>query len=561
MENKKRVFCLYRVSRQIQVDKENNDIPMQKQACHEFVERQGWKIVKEFYEKGVSGFKVSSAKRDAILEIQREAALGNFDILLVFMFDRLGRKDDETPFVVEWFIRNNIEVWSVNEGEQRLDNHVDKLLNYIRYWQASGESIKSSVRIKTRIAQIAGEGYYTGGKAPFGYRLVKSGRFNAKKGIELLDYVVCNEEVDMVKTIFSKYANEGYGCQRLARYLYDQGIVKPNGKSFSPLNVSRTIQNVMYIGYLKRGETCAFVPGLKIIDDDTFNRARMVREMRNNKRHAARRIPMTTKGNALLSGNVFCGHCGRRLTFSGSKTKSQSKANGEAVTYYSGAGYICTYGGRLGGSTCQQRYLSSKIDDAVRGVLKQIFEKIKDMPPAHSWERQHERTLSELNGKIKTVTKRISKLNKDLSAYKSEVINVLQGNSAFTAEILNQLISDTDISLAKETAELERLQSGLSEVDSLYEKTKEEHMQIRTWCEIFEESSIETQKMVASNIINEVRLWRGYQIEIDLNLSIKEFADSISFDYEKINVSVDEKSAKPIIAHQPDQKEVVGYGE
>ena len=25
---------------------------------------------------------------------------GKFDILLVFMFDRLGRRDDETPFIV-----------------------------------------------------------------------------------------------------------------------------------------------------------------------------------------------------------------------------------------------------------------------------------------------------------------------------------------------------------------------------------------------------------------------------------------------------------------------------
>ena len=73
MENKKRVYCLYRVSTLGQVD--NDDIPMQKQACREFAERQGWKVVKEFYEKGISGFKVSSTKRDAILEIQREAAL------------------------------------------------------------------------------------------------------------------------------------------------------------------------------------------------------------------------------------------------------------------------------------------------------------------------------------------------------------------------------------------------------------------------------------------------------------------------------------------------------
>lgn len=48
------------------------------------------------------------------------------------------------PFVVEWFVKQNIEVWSAMEGQQRFDSHVDKLLNYIRYWQASGESIKTS---------------------------------------------------------------------------------------------------------------------------------------------------------------------------------------------------------------------------------------------------------------------------------------------------------------------------------------------------------------------------------------------------------------------------------
>ena len=50
--------------------------------------------------------------------------------------------------------KQNIEVWSAMEGQQRFDNHVDKLLNYIRYWQASGESIKTSMRVKTRMEQL-----------------------------------------------------------------------------------------------------------------------------------------------------------------------------------------------------------------------------------------------------------------------------------------------------------------------------------------------------------------------------------------------------------------------
>lgn len=149
---KKRVYTLYRVSTIGQVEKD--DIPMQKEACHEFAERQGWEIVKEFSEKGVSGFKKSAKDRDQLQLLQQAAAAGEFDVLLVFMFDRLGRRDDETPFIVEWFTKQGVEVWSVNEGQQRFDSHVDKLMNYIRYWQASGESIKTSIRTRTRIEQL-----------------------------------------------------------------------------------------------------------------------------------------------------------------------------------------------------------------------------------------------------------------------------------------------------------------------------------------------------------------------------------------------------------------------
>ena len=94
------------------------------------------------------------------------------------MFDRIGRRDDETPFAVEWLVRNGVSVWSVCEGEQRFDNHVDKFTNYIRYWQAAGESEKISERTRTRIRQLTEEGCFTGGQCPYGYRLVRGKRLN-----------------------------------------------------------------------------------------------------------------------------------------------------------------------------------------------------------------------------------------------------------------------------------------------------------------------------------------------------------------------------------------------
>ena len=53
---------------------------MQKQVCRDFAKKQGWVVIKEFSEKGISGYKVSAKDRDAIQEIQHDAALGKFDI-------------------------------------------------------------------------------------------------------------------------------------------------------------------------------------------------------------------------------------------------------------------------------------------------------------------------------------------------------------------------------------------------------------------------------------------------------------------------------------------------
>ena len=199
---KKRVYTLYRVSTKGHVEKD--DIPMQKEACRNFAESQGWEIVKEFSEKGVSGFKKSAKERDELQKIQQAAMEGKFDILLVFMFDRLGRRDDETPFIVEWFTKQGIEVWSVNEGQQRFDTHVDKLMNYIRYWQASGESLKTSVRTRTRLEQLTGEGHYTGGTVAFGYKRVRLGRVN-KKNQEVCDLVIDEAEAEIVRQIFAQF--------------------------------------------------------------------------------------------------------------------------------------------------------------------------------------------------------------------------------------------------------------------------------------------------------------------------------------------------------------------
>lgn len=165
-----RVYCLYRVSTDQQVDREKDvaDIPMQRKECYKFAERMGWTIIHEEQEEGVSGHKVRAANRDKLQLIKDHARQGKFDIFLVFMFDRIGRIADETPFVVEWFVKNGIRVWSAKEGEQRFESHTDKLTNYIRFWQADGESEKTSIRTSTRMGRLWRRAILLAVSAPMG---------------------------------------------------------------------------------------------------------------------------------------------------------------------------------------------------------------------------------------------------------------------------------------------------------------------------------------------------------------------------------------------------------
>lgn len=234
-----RVDCLYRVSTDKQVDyndKSQADIPMQRRECHRFCEKMGWTIVHEEQEDGVSGHKVRAENRDKLQIIKERAKQGKFDILLVFMFDRIGRIADETPFVVEWFVKNGIRVWSTQEGEQRFDNHTDKLTNYIRFWQADGESEKTSIRTKTALGQLVEDGGFKGGLAPYGYDLVKSGRFNKRKH-EVFELAVNEAEAAVVRIIFDKYVHEGFGAQRIATYLNNLGYRARTGKMWHHASV------------------------------------------------------------------------------------------------------------------------------------------------------------------------------------------------------------------------------------------------------------------------------------------------------------------------------------
>ena len=514
----RRVVCLYRVSTVGQVEKD--DIPMQKQYCREFCKQHpGWEIIKEFSEKGVSGFKKSAKDRDAIQEIQKLALQNGFDILLVFMFDRLGRKDDETPFVVEWFVKQNIEVWSAMEGQQRFDNHVDKLLNYIRYWQASGESIKTSMRVKTRIEQLTQEGHYTGGRAPFGYRAEKSGRMN-KKNQDVCDLVIDPEDAETVKLIFQKYVYEGYGALRLCRYCREQGIRRKDGGEITVGMVNRAVRNSIYIGVIHRGDSKSEVlPDLKIIDEELFLRAQ---EIASARKVQQRDVPLTTRGQSLLVGNVYCGCCGARLMLTTSGHRYRRKDGTEATSIISS--YKCYNRTNVPGKCDGQASFSvEKLDNLVDQIIRIQLTQIQKAPPQALLEKQRGREADLARAKVKRLQSEYQQKQRDYQDLRAETLKVIQGNSQFGADLLNSLMDETAAQLKGLEGQMQTAELELREAVSGVEQVKKEYTQLMNWAELYDNCTFEAKKMIVAQFVKAVHVKRGYELDIEFNVSFEEF--------------------------------------
>ena len=522
-----RVLCLYRVSTGKQLyhtDDNEPDIPMQRVRCREFCERMGWTLVCELQEEGVSGHKVRAARRDKVQLIKEYTKQGKFDILLVFMFDRIGRISDETPFVVEWLIANNIRVWSALEGEQRIETHTDRLTNYIRYWQADGESQKISARTSNSMGVLTQEGCFTGGLCAYGYQYVKLGRTNRRKQ-EVFDLIICEEEAFVVRIIFRLAADEGYGAQRIANHLNAKGIKNRSGKNWHPASIQGMLKNILYTGILRSGESRSAVQDqLRIIDDKTFAVVQEMLAARSRRQEAIRSKPLNTRGKSLLAGNIFCGHCGARLCITTSG-KGRRRQDGTDVVRMR---YTCQTKSRTHGECDGQTgYTVEKLDAMIDSIIQGIFSRVRSL---NRKDVVNACVSSDLNAKkafLRKLQKDYEKAEKDLQRLKSEIVNALTGASAFSPELLNSVIQEQGRRCEQLRAALHEAEKDYTESDSQIEVRSRQYDDLLEWSAAYETASISAKKVIVARMIERVDVYRGYQLKLKLNISIEQFLVSL----------------------------------
>ena len=521
--NALRVLCLYRVSSPGQLyhnEKNEADIPMQRLECHKFADMMGWKIVYELQEEGISGHKVRAEKRDKIQLVKDLAKQKKFDILLVFMFDRIGRIADETPFVVEWLINAGIRVWSTQEGEQKIESHTDRLTNYIRYWQADGESQKTSIRTATRLAQITEEGNYSGRGCPYGYDLMKKGRVN-KKGFPVNDLVVNEEAAGLVRLIFHKYVHEGYGPQRISTYLRELGIKNAKGENWHPSSIRGMLRNLTYTGVLRCGESRSpVIPELQIIDMATFEKAQEISQQRSGKYEDIRNIPLNTRGRSLLAGNIFCGHCGARLSIT-TNGKGRPKADGTDTVRMR---YVCQTKTRSHGNCDGQTgYTVHLVDEPIDMLIQQILRGLGSFSAVDAIEQAYQKQTCQKREEMHSLQRDIVKTEKDLQNLQNEILKAIEGTSAFDLSILNDMVLKLKGTHSEQLAHLGSMQEEADHGQHLVEQMQRNYNQLVEWADVYASATMETKKMIAAQLINRIEVFTGYKFKIHLSLTAKQF--------------------------------------
>ena len=176
-------------------------------------------IVRDYVDKGLSGYK---GNRPAFNQLQEdvEDPCCEYDGVVVYAVSRISRDLIILLTAVDKIIRNNFSFFSATENLPT-DMGSFKLMLAIQGAVAQNQSDNNSLFVKDRLTETAEQGYFTGGRAPFGYTAVPVKKILGKKKRKIL--AVNEEEAEVIKTIFNlaRFGTDGkaFGLKAIATHL------------------------------------------------------------------------------------------------------------------------------------------------------------------------------------------------------------------------------------------------------------------------------------------------------------------------------------------------------
>ena len=331
----------------------------------------------------------------------------------------------------------------------------------------------------------------------------------------------------VVKMIFDKYANEGYGAHRITTWLNEHGYRARTGKMWHEATIRGILRNLTYTDILRSGESRSeVIPELQIIPSEQYERVQEIMKQRSDKKKENPTVPLNTKGQSLLAGNVYCGHCGSRLNLTTSGRYRKRKDG--TIDDTKRIRYAC-YGKTRKQTDCdgQTGYTMHILDDLINKIVRDIFAKMKAVSKNEVIQSKYTDELELRKAKLIMLRTEYAKSLESLNILKSEVVKAIKGESSFSTEVLSGIISDSEKECDRLLNLCQTAEREVNESESILKDLSATYDELISWSEIYDRAEFARKKMIVNCLINRVEVRRGYKLKIDFNFDFGQFLNGL----------------------------------
>lgn len=233
-----KVVIYLRVSTDRQ-ERRGSSLSAQERACRTYCEDRGLEVVHVVREK-VSGRK-ETLDRPGLLRALELLDTKEASGLVVWALDRFARNlHSATDLIARYFGEGKANSLHVTTEDIDTTSASGRLMLHFRLAIAQYEAERIAERIRAVKGYLKREGYYAGGRVPYGYQIGPLVASNPG-GRSYRKLVPSPEELEVVQAA-AELRKSGASLREVAAMLEDRGLTSRQGKKLHPQQVQRILE-------------------------------------------------------------------------------------------------------------------------------------------------------------------------------------------------------------------------------------------------------------------------------------------------------------------------------
>lgn len=545
----KRVRMLLRVSSNQQLEADG-DLSVQRQLVKDYISNQpDWQLdEKEYFEGSNSGYKNAVVDRNILQEALQDAKAKEYDILVVYKDDRIGRRMWEIGAYVMSLKSFGVDIYTVKDGciSPESDDIMGQMMLALRYGNAQKSSSDTGMRVKDTAQKLVQKGKFMGGKAPYGYKLELSGEVS-KHGRALHHLVVVPEQAEVVKYIYELSLHKEFGATKISKILNEHEIYKDRAPRdiWKSGTIVSILTNPVYAGYTayKRRERVdgryhrldskdwifAEKPDteIAIIDENMWNQVQDTRKQRADKYIKSlenQNVTVIRRNSGMLAliDVLHCGYCGRKMT-NGSKYNYWTiKDTGERRTSKI-AIYKCPNAWNGIPHEKTKQYRADQIEPVVFEALAEYIGKLQENEDVFTQiEENQSRQKAVKQSELDKEQSELENIQQKISVMENNIPNAMTGDYPLSLEELagiirkhKELEQKHERIVEERKAELDAMKVSMDDWENIRSK-------IPTWQDVFWNADTTTKRVLVNKLIERIDITKD-SVNIRFKINLNDF--------------------------------------